>query len=91
MLNDYIIITWSPLTVFLCFLHVSFLIKHSLAKVSHRQKAGRGCGGGRGSRTIEGGGGGPRDSVAEVFVFIILKIFNCFLGRGLEGEMGKEA
>ena len=53
MLNDYIIITWSPLTVFLCFLHVSFLIKHSLAKVSHRQKAGRGFGGGRGSRTIE--------------------------------------
>lgn len=44
-LNDYIIITWSPLCSFVSFL-IS-LIKHSLAKVSHRQKAGRGCGGGR--------------------------------------------
>ena len=40
---------------------------------------------------ISWGGWGGSDSVAEVFVFIILKIFNCFLGRGLEGEMGKEA
>ena len=34
---------------------------------------------------------GGSDSAGEVFVFIILKIFNPFLGRGLEGEMGKEA
>lgn len=34
---------------------------------------------------------GGSDSVAEAFVFITLKIFNHFLGRGLEGEMGKEA
>ena len=51
MLNDYIIITWSPLCSFVSAFLIS-LIKHSLAEVSHRQKAGRGCGGGRGSRTL---------------------------------------
>ena len=29
--------------------------------------------------------------MSEVFVFIILKIFNPFVGRGLEAEMGEEA
>ena len=47
MLNDYIVIIWSPLTVFLCF-HTSLFCDetYSLTEVFHRQRAGRGHGGG---------------------------------------------
>ena len=98
MLNDYIIITWSPLCSFVSAFLIS-LIKHSLAKVSHRQKAGRGCGGGRGSRTlgfcsisISVGVCGEGVILRVKYLSLsFLKIFNPFLGRGLEGEMGKEA
>ena len=87
--NDYIIIVWSPLTVFLCFSVSRFSDEtYSLAKVFHRQKAGRGYNrGGGGAKTIGPAlflcEGASWESEAGVSAPALLPICPVTLGRSL--------